>query len=564
MKSITDLQNDMVVRHEDVLRHMTDLRENVLSSGNRLFLRPGALSSLQNAMEARNQAAMDYGMAVLRWVLEGGTVSYLDQGPPPEVLQDLDEQRAREANERHLLDVFGADRAVQLRALRLLYRMALHQRNAALHSARTLAVQAFEVLDALPEGAASLLEPGIELVDKGGQAESTEPEEAPNEKPGHGDTPSSSDGEQASMASLIALAQRGIGGALVDTHEPKQIEVDTDALSSIVLGYLDPIRAVASAAAFHAMLDRLQAVVKDIESWTMFPLPVQRRLLGLCSSLARHLQDETSIDMPSDHRLNDLFNQMVRYSGTERPGFVPGLSRSNRPSTGSWITDAKHWRSELALDLSSSADGWAMSPKVAFDRLESLVHSGFEDSSDLEEAVHQAVNAGVSQSDKRLVDLLVPYQDTLKEASGLKTLKTQLKASIDHEEDFEAFQDAASPVPADWPYRHLTEGKVGVILGGDPRPTALARIQEAFGFAELTWEGTEPRRTASVARRVEKGTVDVVILLLRFIHHSHSDVLVPVCKNAGVPLVAVSSGYGVDAVRRSFDKVPKNILSSER
>ncbi len=365
-------------------------------------------------------------------------------------------------------------------------------------------------------------------------------------------------GPPAPAASLLALAQRGIGGARqhivpeAPGFDPAPLRKLLDRLGQPTVG--------PTAAHVQQLLGRLQPTINAIDHWVAFPAGLQRDLLGLCSSLARHLQDEHPHGA-AEPELRGLFRHMTRFSATERPGFVPGLSRHNAPTAESWLEDARRWHQTILDELLPAEAAQPMTAETALTHLEAAMAQGFDDGDALADLVQLAVEAGLSQSDKRLVDLLTPHQSLLRGTTGLKTLKTQLKKTLDDQEDFEAVQDAACPVPATWPHHHLTRGKVAVVLGGDSRPAALERLKSAFGFAELTWEGAEPRRTASVVRRVEQGSVDMVLLLLRFIHHSHTDVLVPACKRTGVPLVQVETGYGVDAVRRAIDKLPLGILT---
>jgi hypothetical protein len=411
--------------------------------------------------------------------------------------------------------------------------------------------------------------PTIEVIDPSPPAQATHPrpdagEEAPDptassphihdDQPAD-DQPTTDDPpvKPAPVASLLALQQRGIGGGRREasprapSFDPRPARTALD-----LLGAPTPIR---HAVAAHRLRDALLDVTERIDDWISLPAPIQRDLLGLCSSLARHLQDEVGALHDVD-LLVPTFRRMTSFSKAQRPGFVPGLSRSYSPHGSSWLEDASVWYQQVLDVIVPEEHAQPLTPETALRHLGEAMAQGFDDGAALAAMVEEAISAGLSQSDRRLVDLLTPHQSLLRGAQGLKTLKTHLKKALDDQDDFESVQDAASPIPEDWPHRDLTEGRVAVILGGDSRPAAMARLKEAFGFAELSWEGAEPRRTAALARRVQSGSVDLVLLLLRFIHHSHSDVLLPACKEASVPLVQVETGYGVDAVRRAIDKLP--------
>ncbi|MEZ4322876.1 MAG: hypothetical protein R3F61_35745 [Myxococcota bacterium] len=277
------------------------------------------------------------------------------------------------------------------------------------------------------------------------------------------------------------------------------------------------------------------------------------------SALARHVQDEFDGSLPyvvSD-ALPGIFSRMTRYSRAERPGFVVGLSRQNDPEYGdSWLIDARHWFSlleERTGPLEAEADDGT--PESALAQLEDAIAEGVDDRKQLVGMVKVALEAGLSQSDRRLVAMLTPHQSLLKGALGLKTLKGALKDALRDEDDFEEAQDKGRPVPSEWPHFGMTLDKRAVIIGGDPRPAAMERIKDAFGFAEVQWEVADVRRANTIADRVRGGSIDVVLLLIRFINHRHQNVIKPACHEAGIPMIIVESGYGVDAVRRGIERI---------
>ena len=61
------------------------------------------------------------------------------------------------------------------------------------------------------------------------------------------------------------------------------------------------------------------------------------------------------------------------------------------------------------------------------------------------------------------------------------------------------------------------------------------------------------RLVDALVRRVENGTVDLVILIQNLIDHSAADSLVHACKATGVPFV-LSQGYGISGVRAAVEK----------
>lgn len=383
-----------------------------------------------------------------------------------------------------------------------------------------------------------------------------EPEETVQEEPTPTEEPiASPPPKPAPAAALQALAQRGIGGLAPSQRSDLE---DIKVLKRLLRAFGRPYRVDTDRKA-EAVVRLLDQEVGGIDAWTDQPPFVQKALLGMVAALARHVQDEFDGSLPyvvSD-ALPGIFSRMTRYSRVERPGFVAGLSRRNDPEHGqTWLDDARHWFSTLEERTGPlEPEAEEGTPESALAQLEEAIAEGVDDRKQLVALVKVALETGLSQSDRRLVALLTPHQSLLKGARGLKTLKGALKDALRDEDDFEEAQDKGRPVPSEWPHFDMTLDKRAVIIGGDPRPAALDRIQDAFGFADVQWEVADVRRANTIADRVRGGSIDVVLLLIRFINHRHQTVIKPACNEAGVPLIIVESGYGVDAVRRGIERM---------
>jgi hypothetical protein len=107
-----------------------------------------------------------------------------------------------------------------------------------------------------------------------------------------------------------------------------------------------------------------------------------------------------------------------------------------------------------------------------------------------------------------------------------------------------------------WPWRAQTEGKRAVIVGGeDQREDIRARAAAAFAFASLEWHpANQPKRLETLAKRVKQGSLDLVILLKRFISHRVEDILVKPCKKHGVRYLYLEQGYSPDQLRRAIER----------
>ena len=111
-------------------------------------------------------------------------------------------------------------------------------------------------------------------------------------------------------------------------------------------------------------------------------------------------------------------------------------------------------------------------------------------------------------------------------------------------------------LPEDWAWWGRTEGRRAVILGGSPRETNRARLEQEFRFAELVWDPAEHKRNVlqRLRDRIRSGGVDLVIVLRRFVGHDTDDVVVRACKDSGTDWVHVEHGYGVNQVQAAVER----------
>ncbi|MEO0604662.1 MAG: hypothetical protein AAF211_24725 [Myxococcota bacterium] len=362
--------------------------------------------------------------------------------------------------------------------------------------------------------------------------------------------PKIADSEPADPAALIALAQLGLTPQWSQrrTHTARRKSLDDLVQAIGKPSRLDTRDDVSSA------VQRLTGGIARMDAWLDQSQEAQKALMGLISSMARQIQDESDFGLTfaEDEALRSAFSRMTAWSREHRPGFVPGLSRSNPPDHGSWFDDYRHWYQMLQppparRDAVSSAEG-------ALGALQRALEDGVQTGDELVGLARLAIESGVSQSDPRLVSMLTPFQSSLQGARGLKTLKSALREALNAEEQDVDRADQADPLPEGWPLFQLTEGKHAVILGGDPRPAAIERIHGAFRLRNLEWEESDVRRVRALAERVRRGSIDLVIVLRRYISHREHDLVRPACQEANVPICVVDTGYGVTQIRLAMER----------
>jgi hypothetical protein len=121
-----------------------------------------------------------------------------------------------------------------------------------------------------------------------------------------------------------------------------------------------------------------------------------------------------------------------------------------------------------------------------------------------------------------------------------------------------SFESQPTNVPASGPadlwndrvaeVRPFLEGGRIVIIGGEPRPEAIKRFEDAFGatpdWVELTEHGSGARMQASI----ERPDTRVVLVLIKLTGHLHADEAREYARSAGVPCVNVEAGYNPNMV----------------
>jgi len=147
---------------------------------------------------------------------------------------------------------------------------------------------------------------------------------------------------------------------------------------------------------------------------------------------------------------------------------------------------------------------------------------------------------------------MAAHGEVLHGARGLSRLKAAIKRRLPTEKASRSVE-----LLADWPLLCGTQGKVAVILGGDPREEAAQKIQQAFGFAEVSWADGSDRSFQRVGQRVASGTVDLVILT-RYTKHKRVAMVLDHVRSDLKRWVRLESGYGVAELQRALDAHWKN------
>ncbi len=315
------------------------------------------------------------------------------------------------------------------------------------------------------------------------------------------------------------------------------------------------------------LLDEAARVDREVTrcaEWSAFPRAIQQALLGLLAARLRRLQDDTSSHLRAllALQLKKDFAKLTQFSNEHQPGWITGLSRSHRPESASWIGDAEFWWSALRRELGGfalDAERAALNPEVALRELAAVVGEDVPSPVRVRRAATRALNAGVPPEDGRLARLLIGHLDALSGDKALKRLRRAVRQAEAHDAegpvDGSDEDEADAALPPDWPHFGRTRGRAAVMVGGEVREPARARIEAAFGFESVEWiSGWDIRTVQSLSERVGNGGVDFVVLLARFISHKVTDILLPPLREGGVDWVMVKQGYGVNQLRMAIER----------
>lgn len=293
------------------------------------------------------------------------------------------------------------------------------------------------------------------------------------------------------------------------------------------------------------------------ETWRTLPAEVQVHLLAHLTARARCLQEpptaELLFKLDPDRQLDALFSTLSGYLKAFTPGFVHGLARHHEPRGASWREDAQdHWRALSAM-AAAHIEPARPNPERELARLEELLATGPTEG-DLLASLQSTIEAGVTQTDQRLVRLLRGQLPLLSRHARFKTLRRAIKDAEAAGELDETAERATGP-SEEWPCWHVVRGKRGALVGGDPREEARARIASAFELSDLAWQPIDRvQQIASLAGQIRAGNVDLVLLLQSFVSHTVAGKIVDACRDAGVPFVSVERGYGIERIRLAIEE----------
>ena len=239
-------------------------------------------------------------------------------------------------------------------------------------------------------------------------------------------------------------------------------------------------------------IEALDRVGKEplLAQWAQLPRHIQLRWLSLLVTRTRAVKDH-SLSADIRAAVKTVISRYPSWAATHNPGHVNGLQLAHTPEGATWSDDARaHW-------------DWLKTVRAE----------------EPETASRQSYRAREKPRNK-------PSEEN----------------------------DDGCAVDPTWPLAAFVRGRHAVIVGGDQREKSRERLEACFGFASLEWSDTNaPRRIEALARRVEQRSVDLVIVLSRFISHSESKCVLDAAKAADVPWLLAES-YSVTSIKSAMER----------
>lgn len=307
------------------------------------------------------------------------------------------------------------------------------------------------------------------------------------------------------------------------------------------------------------LFDRADIYLRQkLPSWHLLPADKQRALLGYITCLIRHGQEILGGRENLTAAQSGVFQRLTRWSAEIQPGFVYGLSATHEPYSKTWWHDGEPHAAALGLEIRplakevqvpESGKGFTMGDLVT------SINEGIDDTL-LEAMVDYLLDhEGINQ--KHLVQVLVPVREQLPKKPAFKRLLTQVYKKYEElNPDAEEVEDETFILPPDWIGFSVTEGKRILLMGGDERQEALARLKAELKTDLITWNsGWSAAGVDPEVKRIKNGGYDLIIVLRGYNNHSTADKTVRAAKESGVMFVTPRS-YGLQAVRRAIETLP--------
>lgn len=309
----------------------------------------------------------------------------------------------------------------------------------------------------------------------------------------------------------------------------------------------------------------LQSANLSFARWPALPRTVQRSLIGNLACRLRHLQDHVGM---TGTKMDAAFRSLTRFSKSNQPGWVNGLTRGRGPSAETWLDEALCWWEQLRLASGVFNDtplhspeetsifekhiteirGWIQESRVAPDEARGMCVEKAR------AAIRSARQQGLPLNDARLLKVASELYDLLPEPEFLglrQAVRDQERVLRETRGDYEP-----EPIPTEWRWWGQTLGRRAWLLGSDPRESRRLQIERSFGFGALSWfpwDGS-PSSGPGIIDRLENGSVDLIILVQASLDLQRARDILKTATEAGVPCAHLEAPAGVTRTRQALER----------
>lgn len=298
---------------------------------------------------------------------------------------------------------------------------------------------------------------------------------------------------------------------------------------------------------------------ETLEHWAHYPreahLALSHMLVARCRSLQsapHHVEDDL-------HReVQRIFGQLQAHLKREQAGFVHGMALKHEPKYGtSWSDDIKHWQSQLKSmrdSLVPKRPAKKFNPDRALAKLQQLIDRPASQVA-IFELLDQSLRAGLDASDTRLLNLLDPMHEAIKEDARFSEVRRALAKRSASEQLTTPEEVLIDEQWSHWPYVH--KGSI-FLVGGDSREQTRSKLVQLFQNEDITWLEVAAtkgdKHVKRLCKRCKAGSVGLIIVIKSFLSHKAADKIVKACKRYDVPYAFVESGYGQTSITQAIER----------
>ena len=278
------------------------------------------------------------------------------------------------------------------------------------------------------------------------------------------------------------------------------------------------------------------------------------RLLAEASSALRVALEKTWLTSPDADQ--DQAHAWLRTETDYRGIFVPRFMRLDDPADPAQAADLRGRIAAVRREHHDRQSAQKQAGKLlnqaryhAHQIMEKPPEEAAHDWKKLSAAITALAAAGIQPEDARVVDAVAPLRG--REPADADPLLRRALAPPPREEPEEAVPERGwSERVAE--VRGMLAGRRVVVIGGEPRPESVARIEEAFGLAACDWlRLTEHGSGRAMAAPIAQPDTALVLVLIKLTGHLHADEAREYARAAGKPLVLLKAGYNPEQIAQA-------------